>query len=243
MRPIAAAVSFRHARACNFTDGGVAHVGGIGLAALTGCTRNVIEGNEIYDVGGNGIFAGALRNRHTWQWADRQGPEDHQGNRIANNHVHHCGTDYFGAIGIFADNVQDSVVAHNLIHDISYAGIVLGGHETPDPPIARTTPSSSTNVYDVMKVASDGAGIYASFRFAGRGAVLRGNVFHDNRRAPFNPRKTGPWSTHRASIWTAALVPFGTTPLPKMSSSAPPNGRFSCSPAARKGTTSSTTSF
>ena len=68
--PINAAVSFRHARACNFTDGGVAHVGGIGLAAIVGLRRNVIEGNDIHDIGGGAIFAGGIRNRHTYQWAE-----------------------------------------------------------------------------------------------------------------------------------------------------------------------------
>ena len=33
---IEAAVSFRHARTCNFTDGGVAHAGGIGVSLLSG---------------------------------------------------------------------------------------------------------------------------------------------------------------------------------------------------------------
>ena len=68
---------------------------------LNGCAGDVIEGNDIYDLGGGGIAAGALRNRDTWKWADPVAPDEHRGYRIANNHVHDCGLDYFGAVGIF----------------------------------------------------------------------------------------------------------------------------------------------
>ncbi len=75
--------------------------GGIGLSLLNGCAGDVIEGNDIHDLGGGGIAAGGLRNRDTWKWADPLAPDEHQGYRIANNHIHDCGLDYFGAIGIF----------------------------------------------------------------------------------------------------------------------------------------------
>ena len=68
----------------------------------------VIEGNDIYDLGGGGIVGGAIRNRDTWQWADPLLPGEQKGYRIANNHVHDCGMDYFGAIGIFLGQTQEA---------------------------------------------------------------------------------------------------------------------------------------
>ena len=199
-RWIDAAVSFQHARACEFRDGGIAHVGGIGLSLLDGCAGDVIEGNDIDDLGGGGITAGAIRNRDTWKWADPLAPDDHKGYRIANNHIHDCGLDYFGAIGIFLGQAQEAVVAHNLIHDVAYAGIVLSGNEAPGPPFARNNTVEYNHIHDVMKVAVDGAGIYVSFPQADRGAVIRGNWIHDLRRNPANPRDAGPW-TPRESTW------------------------------------------
>lgn len=183
---IEAAVSFRHARACNFTDGGVAHVGAIGLSLLNGCAQNVIEGNHIYDLGGSGITAGALLNRDTWKWAESVGPDDHKDYRIANNYVHHCGTDYFGAIGIFVGLTQEVLVTHNLVHDTAYAGIVLSGNETPLK-FARDNTVEFNHIHHAMKTAVDGAGIYVSFPHEGSGAVIRGNLIHDLARNPFNP--------------------------------------------------------
>jgi len=180
---IDAAVSFKHARACNFTDGGVAHAGGIGLGLLSGCAQNVIEGNQLYDLGGGGIVAGGLRNRDTWKVAERVqpiAPDDHQGYRIANNTIHHCGTDYFGAIGIFLGITQEAMVAHNLIHDIAYNGIVLSGNETPLK-FARNNTVEYNHIHDVLQTAVDGGGIYLCFPHEGWGAVIRGNFLHDIR--------------------------------------------------------------
>ena len=143
-RWIDAAVSLRNARGCRFLDGGVAHVGGIGLSLLGGCADVVVEGNDFYDLGGGAVVGGAIRNRDTWRWADPLLPGEQKGYRIANNHVHDCGIDYFGAVGILLGQTQEAVVAHNLIHDIAYAGIVLCGNEAPGPPFARTTRSNTT---------------------------------------------------------------------------------------------------
>jgi len=178
---IDAAVSFQHARACHFTDGGVAHAGGIGLGLLSGCAQNVIEGNHLYDLGGGGIVAGGLRNRDTWKVAERVqpiAPDDHKGYRIANNYIHHCGRDYFGAVGIFLGITQEAMVAHNLIHDIAYNGIVLAGNETPFK-FARNNTVEYNHIHDVLQVARDGGAIYVSFPHEGWGAVIRGNLVHD----------------------------------------------------------------
>jgi hypothetical protein len=193
-RWIDAAVSFKYARGCDFLDGGVRDAGGIGLSLLNGCAENTIEGNEICGLGGGGITAGGIRNRDTWKWADPLSPDEHKGYRIANNHIHHCGLDYFGAIGIFVGLTQDALVAHNLVHDVAYSGIVLSGNEAPGPPFARNNTVAYNHIHDVMKVAVDGAGIYVSFPQADRGAVIRGNWIHDLRRNPHNPRDAGPWS-------------------------------------------------
>ncbi len=176
---IDAAVSMKHARGCAFSDGAIEHTGAIGVAMLTGCSGNVVEGNEIHDLGGGGIVAGGLRNRDTWQWADPIGVDDHKGYRIANNHVHDCGIDYFGSVGILATSMRDSVIRHNLVHDISYSGIVLTGSEVPDAPMAGNNKVEYNHIHHVMQVAQDGAAIYVSFPQTELGALIRGNLIHD----------------------------------------------------------------
>jgi alpha-galactosidase len=202
---IEAAVSLKYARNCSLSGGAIEHAGGIGISLLNGCSENAIEGNELHELGGGGITAGGIRNRDTWKWADPLAADEHLGYRIVNNHVHDCGLDYYGAIGIFLGATQEAIVAHNLIHDIAYCGIVVSGNETPLPPFARNNTVKYNHIHDVMKVAVDGAGIYVSFPQAGWGASIRGNLIHDLRRNPANPCGAGPWSA--AGIYLDGVRP------------------------------------
>ena len=105
--------------------------------------------------------AGAMRYRDakiSFDPTPREG--EYKAYRIANNHVHHCGADYFGAAGIEADLTQETVVAHNLVHDIPYCGLVFYGNMAHDPPFARDNVVEYNHIYNVMKVGTDGAGIY-----------------------------------------------------------------------------------
>jgi hypothetical protein len=186
-----AAVKFEYARSCNFTDGGIAHAGGMGLLLLQGTTQNTIEGNLIYDLGGGGIGAGCLRDRASTAWTPPPKEGDYKGLRIANNHIHHCGADYFGAIGICTGMMQDSVISHNLIHDLPYSGIVMSGNQDMGLPFAKNNTIEYNHIYEVQKVAVDGSGIYVSVLQASPGSIIRGNLIHDIRTNPFNPRQ--PW--------------------------------------------------
>jgi len=53
--PVAAAVYFEFAESCGVTDGEVAHAGGGGIILGQWCSKNTIEGNDIHDVGANGV--------------------------------------------------------------------------------------------------------------------------------------------------------------------------------------------
>jgi hypothetical protein len=177
---IDAAVNLKYARGCGFVDGAVECAGAIGLAMLNGCAENIIEGNDIRELGGGGMVMGTIRNRDTWRWADPMQAGEHKGYRIANNHVHDCGHDYFGSVGIFSGMTQDSVFAHNLIHDIAYTGIVISGNEAPPTlMVAQNNLVEYNHIYNVMKATVDGSAIYLSFPQLGWGAVIRGNLMHD----------------------------------------------------------------
>ena len=188
---IDAAVTFRHARDCSFTDGAVAHGGGIGLALRQGCATITVEGNRIFDLGGGGIVVGLIRNRDTLRFAEPVTLGDQSGYRIANNYIHHCGAVYAGSIGIFVALTQNSVIGHNEIHDVAYAGINAGGNEDAHLPFAMNNVYAFNHIHHVMQVAVDGAGIYVSTGFvplAGRTGLIQGNWIHDLTGNPLNPR-------------------------------------------------------
>lgn len=190
-----AAVEYEHARCCNFADGRIAHVGAMGLCLRSGTANNIIEGNEICDVGGGGIGMGYPN--VAYGYLDAAPPPDsneYKGYRIANNYVHHCGLVDYGAGGIVVFSSQDSVIAHNLIHDIAYFGIGFAGSQDPREPFARNNLIEYNHIFDAMKVTVDGAGMYVTFAQYDRGCLIRGNLVHDIVPNRFNNRPVGPYS-------------------------------------------------
>jgi hypothetical protein len=179
-RFIEAAVEFEHARNCHFVDGGIIHVGGMALCLGDGTAFNRIEGNEIGDVGGGGIGAGGCNVAGGYLFAaPPPEPEEYKGYRIANNHVHQVGTDYYGGTGICLYLAQDSTVAHNLIHDAAYCGIIVAASQDPKVPFAKNNLIEFNHIRNCMKTTVDGGGLYVTFANYGDGTRVRGNLIHD----------------------------------------------------------------
>ncbi|MCX6880410.1 MAG: right-handed parallel beta-helix repeat-containing protein [Verrucomicrobia bacterium] len=198
---VEAAVEYEYARSCSFIDGGIAHVGAIGMCLRKGTADILVQGNEVCDTGGGGIGAGYMENA-AYNYVHAPPPEqgEFRGYRIANNYVHDCGMEDYGAFGIEVSEVQDSVIAHNLVHDTAYFGICVAGSQGGrDAPFARNNTVQYNHVHDVMKVTVDGAGLYVTFAHPDRGCVVRGNLFHDVSPNRFSVRDPAPY--HAAGIY------------------------------------------
>ncbi|MGD0899272.1 MAG: right-handed parallel beta-helix repeat-containing protein [Thermoguttaceae bacterium] len=187
-RFIDAAVDFAHARGCSFTDGAVRRVGGMGICLREGTAAITIEGNEIARLGGGGIGAGGCNVAAGYLGAaPPPQPGEYRGYRIANNYVHDCGLDYFGAAGICLFLAQDAAVANNLIHDTSYFGIGVAGSQDPKTPFAGNNIIERNHIHHAMKVTTDGASMYITFAHHDRGTLVRGNLIHDTGGRPGRP--------------------------------------------------------
>jgi len=169
---IPAAVSMRYAEGCRVEDGVLAHLGGSGVELADGCRGNVVAGNHVYDVSANGIMVGGPN-------VEAQVPRS---NRVANNHVHACGVEYYGAIGIWVGFAQGTAVVHNLVHDLPYTGISVGWQWNPEPTACRENLIEWNHVHNVMNRLCDGGCIYTlGFQ---PGTVIRANHLHDVNRSP-----------------------------------------------------------
>lgn len=175
-----AAVEFEQARACDFVEGRIAHVGAMGLCLRGGTTDNVIEGNEICDAGGGGIGLGYPNVAFGYlDAAAPPGSHEYTGYRVANNYIHHCGLTDYGAGGLVIFSTRDGVFSHNLIHDIAYFGIGFAGSQDPQVPFAGNNRVEFNHVYRAMQVTQDGAALYATFAQYDQGGLIRGNLLHD----------------------------------------------------------------
>jgi len=170
---IPCAVRFDYAEGCSVREGAIIHLGTGGIELVEGCRDDLVEGNEISDISANGVMVG--------------GPKDEarlpKSCTIANNHVHHCGVEFMGAVGIWVGFAQDALIAHNRLHDLPYTGISLGWQWNPRPTPCKQNRVVANHIFEVMRHLGDGGGIYTlGFQ---PGTVIRGNHIHRVRRSPF----------------------------------------------------------
>jgi len=179
-----AALRWDFARRCSLRDGQVAHVEGVGLALRKGCCHNTVEGNRFVDIGGNAVAVGEVINFYYYRDPSFTVPraEVPVGNRIANNHIHHCGVCYHGAVGVHVALTEGTVVAHNLIEHLPYTGISCGWCWRTLPTICKANRIEHNHIHHVMEWMNDGGGIYTLG--SQPGTVVRGNHVHDNPGVP-----------------------------------------------------------
>ncbi len=169
------------------------------MALRQGCSTITIAGNRIFDLGGGGIVAGLIRNRDTLPFAEPVALSDQSGYRIRQQLYSSLRHRLCRRHRYLRLPHPNSLIAHNEIHDIAYAGIVAGGNEDAHLPFAMNNVYEFNHIHHVMQVAVDGAGIYVSTGFApptGRTGLIRGNWIHDLEANPLNARgrdNPGPW--------------------------------------------------
>ncbi len=176
---------------CTFTK-----LGGAGIDLEYGSQDNVISGCRFHDISGTAIQVGdVLKDDHH--------PDDPRmivkNNTVTNNHIHDCGVDYKGGVGVFVGYTDHTTIAHNEIHDLPYSGISVGwgwgmvdaggGAKRYHVPLKYATPTPSGNnriehnhIHHVMNMLQDGGGIYTLGNMAG--TIIRGNHIHDNSGIP-----------------------------------------------------------
>jgi len=151
--------------------------------SVKNCHHALVAGNTVRNCGGWGIairgggHAGARSNdvNATGHGGINVGGGDREtltpGNNFAdNNYVHHCAkrwTTYQPGIRITGVGNR---IAHNLIHDMPHAGVVLGGNDNV---------MELNIVHHVNLESTDTGGIYFCSRdWTQRGNVIRYNLFH-----------------------------------------------------------------
>jgi hypothetical protein len=181
---IEAAIQWEFAEACHLEDGRVFNVGGVAIRLRKGCSNNLIQGNEIFNVGGGGVAIGEYLS-HVFEKPGGSVPpaEVPKDNRVLNNVIDNCGVDYYGGVGIWAAFTDGTIIAHNLIHDLPYTGISLGFAWNSNPTTCKNNRVEYNHIHHVMREVADGGGIYTLGLQPG--TVLKGNLIHDVYRSPF----------------------------------------------------------
>ena len=129
-----AAVTLEECEHCRIDDNLFRNIGGDAIRLHGPNRHNRIAGNEISHVGGSGVSLASHGPMNTHVWNDKaefrrvsaQYPRL-VSNVITNNHIHHCGVikKNCGGVQLFAINSVDTLISHNLIHDMSDKGMIM----------------------------------------------------------------------------------------------------------------------
>ena len=138
------------------------NLGGSGLWFSTGCKNCTVENSAFFDISGNGIMIGEGQDRlvngkQWWQVAPNQVA---LGNAIKNCTVKNCGTQFFGAVGIWCGLTAETTISNNEISDLPYTGISIGWMWSPVSTPCRANVIDGNHIHDIMQILSDGGGIY-----------------------------------------------------------------------------------
>ncbi len=162
-----------------FSNCSFQNLGGSGLWFSTGCNNCSVENSIFEDISGNGIMIGEGRDRMVdgkpwWQVAPKQVA---LGNRIENCTVKNCGTQFYGAVGVWCGLTAETTIRNNEIADLPYSGISIGWMWSPVPTPCRANIIDGNHIHHIMQILSDGGGIY--MLGLQPGSKITNNQIHD----------------------------------------------------------------
>lgn len=181
--PLVGNVSFEWSRELSFRNDAFVHLGAAGLRLSSGSKKDIVEGCIFTDISGNGLELATVD--------APLAPEEEfsTDNRVENNLFRDVGAEYRGGIPIVVGYAKRTLIAHNQIDHVPYAGISMGWGGWMDkikrPGQANNSTSNVVEknlIHDFMLVLSDGGGIYTQGR-TGKdltdGEKVQGNVIYN----------------------------------------------------------------
>jgi Concanavalin A-like lectin/glucanases superfamily/Chitobiase/beta-hexosaminidase C-terminal domain/Right handed beta helix region len=167
-----AAVHVTNAHNIVFERNTFTHLGSSGLNLYSGTQDNRVVGNVFTDISASGVSVGL----------DLEGnPADpRQVSRravIRNNYLSRTGVDFYQTVGIMVAYAEAAVIEHNELSDMPYSGISVGWGWADADNAARDNFVRSNRIQNVLRLMSDGGGIYTLSRQPG--TLVAENYVHD----------------------------------------------------------------
>lgn len=183
-----AAIRMEGATNCVLHRCRIGHTSGSGveIASYTGAIDpplsieshyNALDGCEIFDVGGHGVFLGDhLTGADDWSTSfDPYKAEPHEFNQVTRCNIWQFGVVYKDAVGIWVSHTRDTLIANNEVSYGNWSGVSIGNlnkHEWVGPTCGggfanwrRNTENTRVEhnyIHDVMLRLIDGGAIYST---------------------------------------------------------------------------------
>ena len=178
-RIVPAAVKAEFAENIKFTNCSFQKLGGTGLSLGTACKNCVVENVVFEDISGNGIMIGEGQDRQVngQPWWKSTPDQVAKGNTIQNCTVTECGSQFYGAVGIWCGLTAETKIRNNKVFNLPYSGISVGWMWSPEPTPCRANIIEGNHIHHIMNILSDGGGIY--MLGLQPGSIIRNNNIHD----------------------------------------------------------------
>jgi len=176
-------VSLTYDQNIQFTGDAFVHLGAAGLALGDGSQNDVVKGDVVTDVSGNGIELGNV------DMPTASGASQTSGNSVTDNHVFDVPVEFRGGVGIDSGYTAHDSVSHNQVDHTPYTAISQGWggwpdkeKEAPQANFSHDNAISNNLIFDHMSVLNDGGAIYTqgiTGSSLANGEHVSGNDIHD----------------------------------------------------------------
>jgi hypothetical protein len=177
-----AGVSVTNANHVHFERNLFTQMGATGLDFISGTQDDMIVGNAVTDIAGNGISIGKFVASDTTEYHIPYNPTDKNEvctrETVKNNFVDNVTTEFFGGVGIGAGYPAYLVVEHNEVSHTNYTGISVGWGWTGSANAMTTNKVNYNNIHHVNQIMTDGGAIYTLSNQA-TGDEVQYNYVHD----------------------------------------------------------------
>jgi hypothetical protein len=160
----AAGVSVMNANHIHFERNIFTQMGATGLDFISGTNNDMVIGNVVTDIAGNGISVGKFTASDTTEYHVPYNPSDKNeictSDTIKDNYIHHVTTEFQGATGIAAGYPKQLDIEHNEIAYTNYTGVSVGYGWTSTVNAMSNNYVNYNNLHHVTQILADGAAIY-----------------------------------------------------------------------------------
>jgi hypothetical protein len=160
----AAGVSVMNANHVHFERNIFTQMGATGLDFISGTHDDMIIGNVVTDIAGNGISIGKFTASDTTEYHVPYNPSDKNeictSDTIKDNYIHNVTTEFQGATGIAAGYPKQVDIEHNEIAYTNYTGVSVGYGWTNTVNAMSNNYINYNNIHHVTQIMADGAALY-----------------------------------------------------------------------------------
>ena len=159
-----AGVAVTNANHIHFERNIFTQMGATGLDFISGTHDDMIIGNVVTEIAGNGISIGKFSASDTTEYHVPYSPSDKNeictSDTIKDNYIHNVTTEFQGGTGIAAGYPKLIDIEHNEVGYTNYTAISVGYGWTSSVNAMATNKINNNNVHHAVQILADGAGIY-----------------------------------------------------------------------------------